>query len=356
MHHVARMPVRVALGVAFLLAAQMACLKGVVATPVVIMQAPTQAAGPNQAAPAREGGAALVDGELRLPPVDPAAYSGSIITAGSSTVYPLTERMAERFQQEGFQGQITVDSIGSGAGFERFCVAGETDISNASRPIKPSEVESCRKIGREPVEFRVGTDALVVVVSKTNDFVDNLTLEELARVFSTARTWKDVRPEWPDRPILRFSPGTDSGTFDFFVEHVFNKDETPLLNAANLNFSEDDNVLVQGVSGSPYGIGYFGFAYYLHNQDKLRAVPIDGVAPTAETAEKGTYPLSRPLLIYSAPSIMRAKPQVAAFINFYLTRVNEEIQDVGYFPASREALNQAKANWLKAMGMEVPTP
>jgi len=163
-----------------------------------------------------------------------------------------------------------------------------------------------------------------------------------------------VRPEWPDRPILRFSPGTDSGTFDFFVEHVFNKDETLLLNASNLNLSEDDNVLVQGVAGSPYGIGYFGFAYYQHNMDKVRAVPIEGVEPTAETAEQGTYPLARPLFIYSAPSVMRAKPQVAAFINFYLTYVNEEIQDVGYFPASREALNQAKAHWLRAMGLEVP--
>ncbi len=326
--------------------------RGVVATPMAT--AGVDQAAAEQAAPTTASEATVVDREILLPPVDPAAYQGSIITAGSSTVYPLTERMAERFQEEGFPGQITVDSIGSGAGFERFCVAGETDISNASRPIKPSEVENCRKIGREPLAFRVGTDALAVVVSLENDFVDGLTLDELAQIFSTAETWKDVRPEWPDEPIQRFSPGTDSGTFDFFVEHIFNKDETLLLNASNLNLSEDDNVLVQGVAGSPYGIGYFGFAYYQHNQDKVRAVPIEGVAPTAETAENGTYPLARPLFIYSAPSVMQAKPQVAAFINFYLTYVNEEIQDVGYFPASVEALNQAKAQWLKAMGMEVP--
>ena len=356
MRHCVRTRVGMALGLTLLLAMQVACLKGVVATPVVLVQAPTQVVPATRVVPTSQVGATVINGEIVLPPVDPVDYTGNIITAGSSTVYPLTERMAERFQQEGFRGQVTVDSIGSGAGFERFCVAGETDIANASRPIKPTEVENCRKIGREPVEFRVGTDALAVVVSKTNDFVDTLTLEELALAFSTARTWKEVRAEWPEKPILRFSPGTDSGTFDFFVEHVFNKDETPLLNAANLNLSEDDNVLVQGVSGSPYGIGYFGFAYYLHNQDKLRAVPIEGVEPTAKTAESGTYPLARPLLIYSAPSIMQARPQVAAFINFYLTRVNEEIQDVGYFPASREALNQAKANWLKAMDMEVPTP
>ena len=336
----------------FLLLGLLMGCSGVVATPVLIVTPGAPETSLALSTPST--GATLVEGVIVLPPVDPADYGGNIITAGSSTVFPLTERMAERFQDEGYRGQITVDSIGSGAGFERFCVAGETDIANASRPIKPTEVENCRKIGREPLAFRVGTDALAVVVSRENDFVDQLTLDELARVFSTAETWKDVRPQWPDRPILRFSPGTDSGTFDFFVEHVFNKDETLLLNASSLNFSEDDNVLVQGVAGSPYGIGYFGFAYYQHNMDKVRAVPIEGVEPTAETAEQGTYPLSRPLFIYSAPSVMRAKPQVAAFINFYLTYVNEEIQDVGYFPASREALNQAKAHWLRAMGLEVP--
>ena len=336
----------------FLLLGLLMGCSGVVATPVLIVTPGAPETSLALSTPST--GATLVEGVIVLPPVDPADYGGNIITAGSSTVFPLTERMAERFQDEGYRGQITVDSIGSGAGFERFCVAGETDIANASRPIKPTEVENCRKIGREPLAFRVGTDALAVVVSRENDFVDQLTLDELAQVFSTAETWRDVRPEWPDRPILRFSPGTDSGTFDFFVEHVFNKDETLLLNASNLNFSEDDNVLVQGVAGSPYGIGYFGFAYYQHNMDKVRAVPIEGVEPTAETAEQGTYPLSRPLFIYSAPSVMRAKPQVAAFINFYLTYVNEEIQDVGYFPASREALNQSKAHWLRAMGLEVP--
>ncbi len=285
-----------------------------------------------------------------LPPVDPASASGEIITAGSSTVFPLSERMAERFQEEGFAGQITVDSIGSGAGFERFCVSGDTDISNASRPIKSSEVESCRAIGREPIEFRVGTDALAVVVSKDNDFVDSLTLEQLALIFSTAETWADVNPDWPAEPILRYSPGTDSGTFDYFVEEIFDKDEAPLLSAANLNLSEDDNVLVQGVEGSPYAIGYFGYAYYQENTDLLRAVAIEGISPSQETVDNATYPLARPLFIYSDAKIMKEKPQVAAFINFYLTYVNEEVLDVGYFPASEDALMQAKQNWLNAMG------
>jgi phosphate transport system substrate-binding protein len=275
--------------------------------------------------------------------------TGDIVTAGSSTVFPLSERMAERFQDEGYSGNITIDSIGSGAGFERFCVAGETDISNASRPIKDSEVESCQAIGREPIEFRVGTDALAVVVSQENDFIENATLEDLALIFSdAAERWADVNPAWPDEEIQRFIPGTDSGTFDFFVEEVFDENEEPILSAANTQLSEDDNVLVQGVLGSPYAIGFFGYAYYAENQDVMKVLSIESVEPTAENVDLGAYPLARPLFIYSTAEIMQEKPQVASFINFYLSYVNEEITDVGYFPASTEALNAAKQAWLVA--------
>lgn len=285
---------------------------------------------------------------MTLPAVDPLRIKGDIITAGSSTVFPLSERMAERFREEGYSENITVDSIGSGAGFERFCVAGESDIANASRPIKDSEVASCAAIGRTPIEFRVGTDALAVVVNPANDFVDSLTLEELALAFSAAKTWADVRAGWPAEPILRFSPGTDSGTFDYFVEAVFDENEEPILSAANLQQSEDDNVLVQGVEGDASAIGYFGYAYYQENADKLKIVPIEGVEASAANVDNGTYPLARPLFIYSDATIMAEKPQVAAFINFYLLHVNEEVVEVGYFPASKDALNQAKFNWLNA--------
>jgi len=285
-----------------------------------------------------------------LPAVDPTSVDGAIVTAGSSTVYPLSEAMVASFKDEGFPGDITVDSIGSGGGFERFCVTAETDIANASRAIKDEEVEACRSNGREPIEFRVGTDALAIVVSAENDFVDDVTLAELALIFSTASTWADVRPEWPAEPIQRFSPGTDSGTFDYFVEEVMGEDEAPILNAANIQLSEDDNVLVQGVEGSPYAIAYFGFAYYQENAGALKALSIDGVTPTAESAEDGSYPLARPLFIYSDAGIMESKPQVAAFINFYLTTVNDLIVDVGYFPASVEALDGARQAWLDGMG------
>ncbi|HEX6384646.1 MAG TPA: PstS family phosphate ABC transporter substrate-binding protein [Anaerolineae bacterium] len=285
---------------------------------------------------------------LALPEVNPLDVSGDIVTAGSSTVFPLTERMAERFQDEGYGGNITIDSIGSGAGFERFCVAGETDISNASRPINEEEVASCQAIGREPIEIRVGTDALAVTVSQENDFVENLSMEELAQLFSTAETWADVNPDWPDEPILRFIPGTDSGTFDFFVEEVFDENEEPILSASNTQLSEDDNVLVQGIQGSPYAVGFFGYAYYQENQDTLKILDIEGVEPSATSVEDGSYPLARPLFIYTTAGIMQEKPQVAAFVNFYLSKVNEEIGEVGYFPASDVALNTAKNAWLEA--------
>lgn len=329
------------------------------AEPTEAMAEPTQAATaePIEAVATEE---AMAEGSgVELPEVNPLEVTGDIITAGSSTVFPLTERMAERFQDEGYAGNITVDSIGTGAGFERFCVAGETDISNASRAIKEEEIAACQAIGREPVEFRVGTDALAIVVSAENDFLTDVTLEELALLFSTAQKWSDVRPDWPAEDILRFSPGTDSGTYDYFLEAVmdpyFVKEETDegkgeeaILNAANLQLSEDDNVLAQGVEGSPYAIGYFGYAYYNANQGALKALSVNGIAPTEETAENGDYPLARPLFIYSAANVMAEKPQVGAFVNFYLTFVNEEVLDVGYFPASTAALDTAKQNWLDA--------
>ncbi len=285
-----------------------------------------------------------------LPSVDPLSVTGDIVSAGSSTVFPLAERMAERFQNEGYAGQITIDSIGSGAGFERFCKAGETDISNASRAIKESEIADCQAIGRNPIEFRVGTDAIAVSVSAENDFVTDVTLEELAAIFSTAVNWSDVRPEWPNEPIQRFIPGTDSGTFDYFDEVVFEENPEPMLSAANLQLSEDDNVLVQGIAGSPYAIGYFGYAYYKENQDILKIVGINDVVPDDITVEDGSYALARPLFIYSDAAIMQEKPQVAAFINFFLANVQDEITDVGYFPASDAALGQARTALLEALG------
>ena len=322
---------------------------------------PTSAPAEPTAAPAEPTTAPAQEDAMAM--YAPDAVTGDIITAGSSTVFPLSERMKQRFEEEGYTGNLTVDSIGTGAGFERFCKNGETDISNASRPIKDSEKESCAALAtpREPIGFQVGIDALAITVSKENTFLTDVTKAELAQIFSTAEKWSDVRPDWPAEPILRFSPGTDSGTFDYFVEAIMapanqvdgaaNVDagEKAILDSAGTQFSEDDNVLVQGVEGSPYAIGYFGFAYYQENTDRLNILSVEGIAPTAETAESNTYPLARPLFIYSDAKIMQEKPQVAAFIWFYLNNVNDEISDVGYFPVSDAKLQEGLDAWQAAL-------
>lgn len=284
--------------------------------------------------------------EITMPAVDPLDYSdGSIVSAGSSTVFPLAERMGEVWFDAGGIAP-SIDSIGSGGGFERFCEKGETDISNASRAIKSEEIEDCDAIGRLPIELRIGTDALAVTVSAENDFVSDVTMEELALIFGEAQLWSDVRAEWPVEPIARFIPGTDSGTFDYFVEVVFDENEEPTLNASNLQQSEDDNFLVSGIQDSPYSIGFFGYAYYQENADKLNILNINSVEPSGITAEDGSYPLARPLFMYSDAQVLTDKAEVAAFLNYILTYVNDEIVEVGYFPASNRALNLARLNLL----------
>ncbi len=317
----------------------------------VMMTLPVFAGGAKEPEPVQKNTFSWVEdgGVAGLPGVNPLKVSGNIITAGSSTVYPLSERMAERFKQEGYSGVITIDSIGSGAGFERFTVAGETDIANASRAIKAKEIEAAKQIGRNPIEFRVGTDALAVVVSNQNTFAKNLTKDELAKLFSTASTWSEINPAWPKEKIQRFIPGTDSGTFDYFSEEVFKNNPQPMLSAQNLQLSEDDNILVQGIKGSPYAVGFFGYAYYAENADSLTILSINGVEASKANVDNGTYPLARPLYIYSDDQIMRTKPQVAAFIDFYLSYVNEEVIGVGYFPANEDELEKGRQAWLKAM-------
>ena len=322
---------------------------------------PTTAPAEPTAAPA-EPTAAPTEDPMAM--YAPDAVTRDIVTAGSSTVFPLSERMKQRFEEEGFSGNLTIDSVGTGAGFERFCKAGETDISNASRAIKDSEVESCAALtpAREPIGFQVGIDALAITVSKENTWLTDVTKAELAAIFSTATNWSDVRPEWPAEPIQRFSPGTDSGTFDYFVEAVMapanlNAEgkadvalgEESILNSEGTQFSEDDNVLVQGVEGSEFAVGYFGFAYYQENADRLNILSVEGVTPDAETAESGEYPLARPLFIYSDAKIMQEKPQVAAFIHFYLENVGNEILDVGYFPISDAKLQEGLDAWNAAV-------
>ncbi|HXD09213.1 MAG TPA: PstS family phosphate ABC transporter substrate-binding protein [Anaerolineales bacterium] len=342
----------------------MSVLLAACGAPATAAPQPTEAPKPTAVPPTTAPTVATTTDPMAM--YAPDAVTGDIVTAGSSTVFPLSERMSELFQQEGYTSNITVDSIGTGAGFERFCKTGETDISNASRKIKDSEVEACKALAtpRDPIGFRVGTDALTVVISADNDFVTALTKEQLGKIFTAQYTkWNEVDPAFPAETILVYGPGADSGTFDYFNEVIVSPlypdaagkadiaaGKAALLGAPGAQFSEDDNVLVQGVEGSKYAIGYFGFAYFNENKGKLKSVAVEGVEPSQATVDDGTYPISRPLFIYSDANIMKAKPQVAAFIYFYLNNVDNEISDVGYFPAPAADLQNSLDAWLSVVG------
>ena len=298
------------------------------------------------------------DSEWGLPIIDPLDVAeGDVGIAGSSTVFPLSVAVIEHWIDEGGP-QYAIDSIGSGGGFERFCVEGASDISNASRAIKDEEVEACKSIDRDPIEIRVGSDALSLVISNGNTFASELTLEEIAAVFSApaGATWDTINPDFPAHPIQAFSPGADSGTFDYFNEVVFEEaDPSPILSAGVVEIvGEDDNLTVRGVAddgctegdlSSTCAIGYFGFAFFQANADILQRVAVDAgdgpVVPRDETVNDGTYPISRPLFMYTAQSVIEEKPQVADFISYYLNNVNQLIVEVGYFPAPDDQLQGA---------------
>ena len=274
--------------------------------------------------------------------------SGSVKIDGSSTVYPITEAVSEEFGAENNRVRVTVGVSGTGGGFKRFTV-GETDVSDASRPIKKAEFDKTVENGVQFVEIPVAYDGLSIVVNHDNDFVKHLTVDDLKKIFldgSPAKTWKDVNPEWPALEIKIYAPGTDSGTFDYFKEVVAGNDGSI---RADMSVSEDDNVLVRGVAGDKGAIGFFGCAYYFENMDKLRAVAIDGgegpVLPASDTIESGKYaPFSRPLFIYvNAKSAERA--EVDAFVKFYLANGPELAEEVGYVRLPSEINELAKKNY-----------
>lgn len=254
--------------------------------------------------------------------------------------------------------RIDIDVLGSGGGFRSWCATeaqlaevgrGQPLLVNASRPIRQSEIETCAAVGIAPLAFHVGADALAIVVSADNDFIYELSFAELRRVFGGAARWSDVRAGFPEEPITLVIPGEDSGSFDFFVEEVLDGDPAAML-AADPIMSENDNQLVGSVKRNRASIGFFGHAYYLNNRDDLRIITLDGVSPSAETVEDGSYGLARPLFIYSDARLMRDHPQLNDFISYYLSHVNDVIGDVGYFAASPEAMAQTRKEWMRAAG------
>ncbi len=285
------------------------------------------------------------------------AWAAIIKADGSSTVFPITEAVAEEF------GKVSSDKVmvgisGTGGGFKRFC-RGETDISNASRPIKASEITACKESAIEYIELEIAYDGLAVVINPRNTWVDYLTVDELKTIWQPSAQgkitkWSQVRAGFPDQEIKLFGAGTDSGTFDYFTEVINGKTSA---SRGDYTASEDDNVLVEGVSSETAGLGYFGLAYYEQNMNKLKIVPIVGksgnpVSPSIETVQDGSYsPLSRPLFIYVSKKSLAEKPSVQKFVEFYLANASELAKEVGYVPLHEGDLAKTKERFqAKTMG------
>ena len=296
------------------------------------------------------GVAALVAGALGIAPVK----ANTIVKVdGSSTVFPITEAVAEEFQKTKKGAiKVTVGVSGTGGGFKKFC-RGETDISNASRPILKKEMDACKEAGIRYVELPVAFDALTVVVNPKNDWIKSMTVEELKKMWEPdaqgkIMKWSDVNPNWPNQKLALLGAGADSGTFDYFTDAINGKEKA---SRGDYTASEDDNTLVQGVSRDKHAIGYFGLAYYAENQGKLKAVPIvnkgatKAVSPSLDTVMAGTYqPLARPIFIYVSEKSL-AKPEVKEFVNFYLNHAPKLVKEVGYVPLSKTHYDLALKNF-----------
>ena len=259
---------------------------------------------------------------------------GEIIIDGSSTVAPISSAVAEEFFRENRNVNIAIGISGTGGGFKKFAV-GEIDIANASRKIKEKEAKEAKKNGVEYIELQVALDGIAVVVNKENTWAQELTEEDLKKIWengSKIMKWKDINPAWPVEPIKLYGPDQDSGTFDYFVEEILGKDGQIRIDYSP---SSDDNQLVQGVEGDKGSLGFFGYAYYIEQKDKLNAVAVNGVRPTDETVKTGKYkPLSRPLYIYVNKKSLKEKPEVRAFVEYYLKNASKAVKLTGYVPLS----------------------
>ena len=269
--------------------------------------------------------------------------AGQIAVEGSSTVLPITQAAAEAFNQQNPDVRITVGGSGTGDGFEAFC-NGDTQISDASRPIEEDEVQACQENGIAFIELPVALDALSVVVNSQNNFASDITLEQLRTLWEPdaegqVTTWSQVNPEWPGQQINLYGPGTESGTFDYFTDEVVGEEGA---SRTDYQASEDDNVLVQGVSGDPNALGYFGLSYFLQNQQRLKALTVNGVAPSEETAQSGEYPLSRPLFIYVSTQALEETLSVEEFVSYYLENLNQFVEQAQYVPLNEQALQEAR--------------
>ncbi len=266
---------------------------------------------------------------------------GEVLIDGSSTVAPISQAVAEEFSKENSDVNVSVGISGTGGGIKKF-VSGEIDIADASRAMKPEELASAKKNGIEFIELKIGLDGITIVGNPENTWAQNLTTEDLKKIWadgSTIKTWKDVNPAWPAEPIKLYGPDQDSGTYDYFIEEILGKDGKI---RKDYSPSSDDNQLVQGVEGDKGALGYFGYAYYLEQKDKLKAFSVNGILPSDETVKNGTYkPLSRPLYLYINKKSFAEKAQVKSFIQFYIKNATELVKSSGYVPLDDYSAQEA---------------
>ena len=288
--------------------------------------------------------------------------SGDIRISGSSTVYPVAQEVTRQFAEQNSEVSFNLTRDGSGGGFNNVFIPGDSDMNNASRPITENELQRCRDNGIEPVEFFLAQDALTVIVNNEADFIDSISLEDLATIWSpdtAPETWADVNSDWPDEPFDLYGPASTSGTYDYFIEAVIGETEADQEIREDFEGTEEDDLIAQGVAGNQYALGYLPFAYYTNNPDSVKALSLseggsDPVEPSLEGAQSGNYPLARPLFTYGKMSAIQEKNHLQEFLEFYINEADEDYiaQDIGYVPSSSDMVESNLTNLEEAIAGE----
>ncbi|MFZ4657770.1 MAG: PstS family phosphate ABC transporter substrate-binding protein [Caldilineaceae bacterium] len=287
---------------------------------------------------------------LLLPEVNPAALEGDLYSSGSPPLGALTQRIFARFVDDGFSGYLHLENQGTHIGYEDFCGVHPdrplADFAGGNRPMLQGELALCLQRGRVPLAFMVGLAPLVVVTHPNNDFVTNVSLDELRTLF-TARRWSDVNTSWPERKVTQVILAPIHSPFVFFAEVVFGSNQQRLRNAPNLQFAADDSEIAEKIQDNPNAIGFISYTTYLRNQSRLRLVRLAGILPTVTTVQRGEWPLVMPMIFYSTAELLQTKPQLAGFLNYYLTYLPQELGALGLFPVTQATLDRAKINLLQ---------
>ncbi len=292
---------------------------------------------------------------IALPPVNPLTVSGNLVITTSPNIDPLNQLIYQRFVEQGYGGIIQFNQTNVDQAIQLFCQDKTNDLLAITRALQNQEIATCTANGRQPIEFPVGQNSFVIVVNPADTFVKRVTLSDLTAIL-TVENWSDVNPNWPKKPIQRFLIGPESAALDLIAERVFEGRLQPILNASNTRFYQFTEPLIQALSTTAYGVGLFNYRDYQRAAQSFRAISLEGAAATPQNAQNGTYPFNQTLFLYADVNQLQQKPQLSAFLNFYLTSVETEIQRGNYFPLTPTQINQARVNWLRAMGFESLQP